>query len=233
MLTHKRNQFGTRRFLSTRQPSEAENEYSIFAFGDLPEADSVAFVDYCLMLVSNLDPKLRALMSDLYKTLTVCPRSPEMRQAGSVSSLPGWVWQDVDPDAHYEEEFPHLITQLVHEFFHTKLNIVEKYIAIWNTDGRVPLLFSPWKDRNRPIRQVIHALMTFSAGGVALKQTLDVPRVATSKIEEWAVDYWRENLSYAKDTEKVLMDSGALTKEGELLVKSIVSNFNSSVSELI
>ncbi|WP_420642435.1 aKG-HExxH-type peptide beta-hydroxylase [Candidatus Leptofilum sp.] len=233
LLAHKRNQLGTRRFLGTRQPSEAENEYSIFEFGDLPETDSVAFVDYCLMLVSNLDLKLRTLMSELYKTLTICPRTPQMRQAGSVSSLPGWVWQDVDPNAHYEEEFPHLITQLVHEFFHTKLNIVEKYAKIWNTDGRTPLLFSPWKDRNRPIRQVIHALMTFSAGGVALKQTLDIPRVSSSRVEGWAVDYWRENLSFAKDTEKVLINSGALTKEGELLVKSIVHNFNLNVSELI
>lgn len=233
LLIHKRNQLGIRRFLSTRQPSEAENEYSIFKFGNLPEANSVAFVDYCLMLVSNLDPNLRGLMNELYRILTVCPRSPEMRQAGSVSSLPGWVWQDVDPNAHYEDEFPHLITQLVHEFFHTKLNILEKYVPIWNTDGRTPLLFSPWKDRKRPIRQVIHALMTFSAGGVALKQILEAPRIATSKIEEWAIDYWRKNLSYAQETEKELINSGALTKDGELLVKSIVSNFDSNVGKLI
>lgn len=233
LLMHKRNQFGTRRFLSTYQPSEAENEYSIFEIGDLPETGSVAFVDYCLMLISNLDPKLRALMSDLYRVLTVCPRSAEMRQAGSVSSLPGWVWQDVDPKAHHEDELPHLMTQLVHEFFHTKLNIVEKYEPIWNTDGRMPLLFSPWKNRDRPIRQVIHALMTFSAGGVALKQILEVTRVATPKIEEWAIDYWSENLSYAKNTEKALINSGALTEKGEILVKSTVANFDSTVSELI
>lgn len=220
---------GIRISIATTQPSVAGNEFHLNEQGNLPSDDASAAIRFCLEILPLLDTNLGAAMSNVMKVFTVVPRySPTMRRAGSVSLFPGWAWQDFDPNADPINEKCHLCVQMVHEFFHTKINLVEKYIALYTTDGNTPEVFSPWKQRKRPLRQVIHALLTFSAGASVWSKLVSSPLPLSEDAYLQAEQYWSETLGFANQAYQDLMETEALTSDGLLLVSTCVDHLSNS-----
>lgn len=227
---------GIRISTAITQPAAAGNEFN---FIEKNYVDSITVVNtrhneirLCLDILPFLDMGLGVSMSRAMKVYTVLPRySPTTRKAGSVSSLPGWAWQDFDSEINRLEERCHLCVQMVHEFFHTKVNLVEKNVRLYTTDGNSPQVFSPWKNRDRPLRQVIHALMTFSAGAAVWAKLLTYPCFSSVNLYSQAESYWVETLGFAHIAYQGLIKSEALTDAGKLLVSACVDNLYSVVKE--
>jgi hypothetical protein len=225
---------GIRISTAITQPAAAGNEFN---FIEKNYVDSITAVNtrhneirLCLDILPFLDMGLGVSMSRAMKVYTVLPRySPTTRKAGSVSLLPGWAWQDFDPEIDRIEERCHLCVQMVHEFFHTKVNLVEKNVRLYTTDGNSPEVFSPWKNRNRPLRQVIHALMTFSAGAAVWAKLLSSPCFSFGKLYSQADSYWVETFNFADVAYQGLINSETLTDAGKLLVSACVDNLHSVV----
>ncbi|MCC3435724.1 MAG: hypothetical protein EAZ39_17225 [Oscillatoriales cyanobacterium] len=225
---------GIRISTAITQPAAAGNEFNFVEKDDLHDVSAVSIrhdeIRLCLDMLPFLDIGLGVSMSRLMKVYTVLPRySPTTRKAGSVSQLPGWAWQDFDPEADRMEERCHLCVQMVHEFFHTKVNLIEKNVRLYTTDGNSPEVFSPWKNRNRPLRQVIHALMTFSAGAAVWAKLVSSPWFSSGKLYSEAESYWVETLGFADIAYQGLIKSEMLTDAGKLLVCACVDNLHSVV----
>jgi hypothetical protein len=225
---------GIRISTAITQPAAAGNEFNFVEKDYVHDFSAVSIrhdeIRLCLDMLGFLDIGLGVSMSRLMKVYTVLPRySPTTRKAGSVSHLPGWAWQDFDPEADRMEERCHLCVQMVHEFFHTKVNLVEKNVRLYTTDGNSPEIFSPWKNRNRPLRQVIHALMTFSAGAVVWAKLVSSPWFSSGKLYSQAESYWVETIEFADIAYKNLVESKILTAAGKNLVSSCVDNLHSVV----
>ena len=222
---------GIRLSTAMTQPSAPGDEFNLIekAYIDYHN-QALATIRFCLDLLTLLNLELGVSMSNLMRLYTVIPsRDSNKRQAGSVSSLLGWAWQDFDPHADILEEQCHLCVQLVHEFFHTKLNLVEKNIPLYTTDGNSPEIFSPWKNRNRPLRQVIHALMTFSAGAAVWTKLIISPWFSSQKIGSQAENYWSETVEFADLAYQGLFNSEVLTDEGKTLISACVEQLKLSV----
>ena len=225
---------GIRISTAITQPAVAGNEFNFIEKNYLHDVSAVSTrhdeIRLCLDMLSFLDMGLGISMSRLMKVYTVLPRySPTTRRAGSVSHLPGWAWQDFDPEADRMEERCHLCVQMVHEFFHTKVNLVEKNVRLYTTDGNSPQVFSPWKNRDRPLRQVIHALMTFSAGAAVWAKLVSSPWFSSAKLYSEAESYWVETLSFADVAYQGLIKSETLTDAGKLLVSACVDNLQLTI----
>jgi hypothetical protein len=225
---------GIRISTAITQPVAAGNEFNFIEKDYLHDVSAVSTrhdeIRLCLDMLSFLDMGLGVSMSRLMKVYTVLPRySPTTRRAGSVSHLPGWAWQDFDPEADRMEEKCHLCVQMVHEFFHTKVNLVEKNVRLYTTDGNSPQVFSPWKNRDRPLRQVIHALITFSAGAAVWAKLVSSPWFSFGKLYLKAESYWLETIEFADIAYKNLVESKTLTAGGKHLVSSCVDNLHSVV----
>lgn len=222
---------GIRISTAITQPAAAGNEFNFIEKDDLHDFSAVATrhdeIRLCLDMLPFLDIGLGVSMSRVMKVYTVLPRySPTTRKAGSVSQLPGWAWQDFDSEADRIEERCHLCVQMVHEFFHTKVNLIEKNVRLYTTDGNSPEVFSPWKNRNRPLRQVIHALMTFSAGAAVWAKLVSSPWFSSGKLYSEAESYWVETLGFADIAYQGLIKSEALTDAGKILVSACVDNLH-------
>jgi hypothetical protein len=225
---------GIRISTAITQPAVAGNEFNFIEKNYLHDVSAVSTrhdeIRLCLDLLSFLDMGLGVSMSRLMKVYTVLPRySLTTRRAGSVSHLPGWAWQDFDPEADRMEEKCHLCVQMVHEFFHTKVNLVEKNVRLYITDGNSPQVFSPWKNRDRPLRQVIHALITFSAGAAVWAKLVSSPWFSSEKLYSEAESYWVETLSFADVAYQGLIKSETLTDAGKLLVSACVDNLQLTI----
>ena len=225
---------GIRISTAITQPAVAGNEFNFIEKNYLHDVSAVSTrhdeIRLCLDMLSFLDMGLGISMSRLMKVYTVLPRySPTTRRAGSVSHLPGWAWQDFDPEADRMEERCHLCVQMVHEFFHTKVNLVEKNVRLYTTDGNSPQVFSPWKNRDRPLRQVIHALMTFSAGAAVWAKLVSSPWFSSAKLYSEAESYWVETLGFADIAYQGLIKSETLTDAGKLLVGACVDNLQLTI----
>jgi hypothetical protein len=225
---------GIRISTAITQPAAAGNEFNFIEKDYVHDVSAVSTrhdeIRLCLDMLSFLDMGLGVSMSRLMKVYTVLPRySPTTRKAGSVSHLPGWAWQDFDPEADRMEERCHLCVQMVHEFFHTKVNLIEKNVRLYTTDGNSPQVFSPWKNRDRPLRQVIHALMTFSAGAAVWAKLVSSPWFSSGKLYSEAESYWVETLGFADIAYQGLIKSEALTDAGKILVSACVDNLHSVV----
>lgn len=225
ILDHHFTSSGIRIFGSANQPSKAGDEFPIMETGKIPDKYAIDFVVCVVNSFANLDKGLFSSVNELMKLFIVVPRlSPHRRKAGSVSSLPGCAWQDFDPESNPLLEFCHLCVQLSHEVFHTKVNLLEETVKLYNGNGLTPELFSPWKDRKRPLRQVIHALITFSVGALVWVKLVESPWVQLNVIQSTAEEYWKENISFAKIAHKNLVDSKALTEEGLTVVNACLEN---------
>ncbi|CAD5945532.1 hypothetical protein NO976_02268 [Planktothrix agardhii] len=225
---------GIRISTAITQPAVAGNEFNFIEKDYLHDVSAVSTrhdeIRLCLDLLSFLDMGLGVSMSRLMKVYTVLPRySLTTRRAGSVSHLPGWAWQDFDPEADRMEEKCHLCVQMVHEFFHTKVNLIEKNVRLYTTDGNSPQVFSPWKNRDRPLRQVIHALITFSAGAAIWAKLVSSPWFSSEKLYSEAESYWVETLSFADIAYQGLIKSEALTDAGKILVIACVDNLQLTI----
>jgi len=230
-LPNKFTRSGIRLSTAMTQPSAAGDEFHLIEKAQIDYYNqALNTICFCLDLLPLLNLELGISMSNLMKLYTVIPsRDPNKRQAGSVSSLLGWAWQDFDPNVDILEEQCHLCVQLVHEFFHTKLNLVEKNIPLYTTDGNSPEIFSPWKNRNRPLRQVIHALMTFSAGAAVWNKLITSLSFSSPKIYSQAEDYWSETIEFANLAYQGLFNSEVLTDAGKTLVSACVEQLNLTV----
>ena len=225
---------GIRISTAITQPAAAGNEFNFIEKDYVHDLSAVTTrhdeIRLCLDMLPFLDIGLGVSMSRLMKVYTVLPRySPTTRKAGSVSHLPGWAWQDFDPEADRMEERCHLCVQMVHEFFHTKVNLVEKNVRLYTTDGNSPEVFSPWKNRDRPLRQVIHALLTFSAGAAVWAKLVSSPWFSSEKLYSEAESYWVETLSFADIAYQGLIKSESLTDAGKVLVSSCVDNLRVTI----
>jgi hypothetical protein len=205
-----------------RQPSRAGGEYTPIENEVPPDSAAVQVVAEVLNHLPLIDPKLSLGYAELMRLVTVVPRSPKYRQAGSVSDLPGWSWQDVELAAESVDERCHLVVQLIHEYFHTKLNLIEQNHRLWCGDGQSDLLYSPWKRRARPIRQVVHALFTFSAGGLVWARLLRLAAVRDQEVHRIGRSYLEENVAAAIQARSALSASGLLTNDGHVLVDTTV-----------
>jgi len=228
-LTDSFTRSGIRISTAITQPASVGNEFNLIEKGEIHDISAINTrhneICLCLDMLPFLDIGLGVSMSRLMKVYTVLPRySPTTRRAGSVSHLPGWAWQDFDSEADPIEERCHLCVQMVHEFFHTKVNLIEKNVHLYTTDGNFSEIFSPWKNRNRPLRQVIHALITFSAGAAVWAKLISSPWFISEKLYSEAELYWAETLSFADIAYKGLIKSEALTDAGKLLVSACVDN---------
>ncbi|MEG4571662.1 HEXXH motif-containing putative peptide modification protein [Microcoleus sp. N3A4] len=225
---------GIRISTAITQPAAAGNEFNFIEKDYVHDISAVTTrhdeIRLCLDMLPFLDIGLGVSMSRLMKVYTVLPRySPTTRKAGSVSHLPGWAWQDFDPEADRMEERCHLCVQMVHEFFHTKVNLVEKNVRLYTTDGNSPEVFSPWKNRARPLRQVIHALLTFSAGAAVWAKLVSSPWFSSEKLYSEAESYWVETLSFTDIAYQGLIKSESLTDAGKVLVSSCVDNLRVTI----
>lgn len=218
---------------SSIQPLSAGNEFSVIEKGQLALPKSIKIAQKALNGLATLDSSLATIMSQIMKLVTIVPRqSLIVRKAGSVSSLPGWAWQDVDPQNSWIDEYCHLSVQLTHEFFHTKVNLLEKTVALYTTDGNSPEIFSPWKNRMRPLRQVIHALMTFSAGAAIWVKLIKSPWLNTKSVYSRAEDYWKKTIKFADKAHKNLVETKMLTPAGLILIDSCISNLRKVINSV-
>lgn len=220
---------GIRISVATTQPVSAGTEFHFSEQGTLPGDDALAAVRSCLDMLPLIDVSLSTAMEGVMKVFTVVPRySLSMRRAGSVSLLPGWAWQDYDSKADPVQEKCHLCVQMVHEFFHTKVNLIERNISLYITDGNTPEVFSPWKQRKRPLRQVVHALLTFSAGASVWAKLVSSPLSLSEDVHLQAERYWNETLSFANLAYQGLIETEALTNAGLRLVSTCIDHLQSS-----
>ncbi|MGB3559275.1 MAG: HEXXH motif-containing putative peptide modification protein, partial [Geitlerinemataceae cyanobacterium] len=220
---------GIRISTAMNQPAVAGNEFNLIEKNYIDDLAAVNNrhneIRFCLDLLPLLDMGLSISINRVMKVYTVLPRySPTTRKAGSVSLLPGWAWQDFDSEIDRLEERCHLSVQMVHEFFHTKVNLVEKHVRLYTTDGNSPQVFSPWKNRYRPLRQVIHALMTFSAGAAVWAKLISFPWLSFEKLSWQAENYWVETLRFADLAYQDLIMSEALTDAGKILITACIDN---------
>lgn len=227
---------GIRISTAITQPAAAGNEFNFIEKDYVHDVSAVTTrhdeIRLCLDMLGFLGIGLGVSMSRVMKVYTVLPRySPTTRKAGSVSQLPGWAWQDFDPEADRMEERCHLCVQMVHEFFHTKVNLIEKNVRLYTTDGNSPEVFSPWKNRARPLRQVIHALLTFSAGAAVWAKLVSSPWFSSEKLYSEAESYWVETLGFADIAYQGLIKSEALTDAGKVLVSAGVDRLYSVIKE--
>jgi len=221
---------GMRVSRAAAQPLRAGDEFQIVESGQLPSPYAESTVCEALDYITSLDKSLCACLTKAMKLVTVVPRhNTNTRKSSSVSSLPGWAWQDVNLEADRLLEHCHLCMQLVHEFFHTKLNLVEKGVRLYVTDGNSPEVFSPWKDRKRPLRQVIHALLTFCAGAITCAKLITAAKTNVKSLYPIAEACWSETITFSEEARRSLIETGALTSDGKLLVDSCVDNLHSVV----
>ncbi len=224
--------WGIRVSVAASQPSVQGEEFHIIQDGFLPGFEHRQRILDVLNGMVFIDHWLAVSMANLMSLYTVVPRKPELRQAGSVSSVPGWAWQDIDAGAEYDLEYGHLSVQMVHEFFHTKLYLIEKNIPLYVGGGNNVTLFSPWKQRARPLRQVLHALFTFSAGAAVWMKLLDVESLDRRVLLPIAEEYCKENMGFAFQAQEDLYKLGSLTPEGKEFVEQCVFNLKQVVSPL-
>lgn len=216
--------WGIRVSVAASQPSNQGDEFQLVQAGTLPAPIQRQRILDVLNGILLVDYGLAISMSSLMRLYTVVPKKPALRQAGSVSSVPGWAWQDIDPVEDYDIEYSHLSVQMVHEFFHTKLYLIENSIPLYQGNGNEVTLFSPWKQRARPLRQVLHALYTFSAGAAVWMKLIELPFLKQKAILPIAEKYCRENLEFALSAQSALLELNSLTPKGKEFVENCVHN---------
>jgi hypothetical protein len=221
---------GIRVSRAAAQPLKAGDEFQIIESGQLPSSYAASSVCEALDHIASLDESLCACLTTSMKLVTVVPRhNMNTRKSSSVSSLPGWAWQDVDLESDRLVEHCHLCMQLVHEFFHTKVNLLEKGVRLYVTDGNSPEVFSPWKNRKRPLRQVVHALVTFCAGAITCAKLITAANTNVEKLYPVAEACWTETIAFSKEAHRSLTETRALTSHGKLLVDTCIDNLHSVV----
>lgn len=223
---------GIRISVSCGQPSKAGREFILIGAGQLPSVTTVGRIKRVLDDIQCLSPELGVQMSDLMRLYSICRSRAGYRQAGSVSNLPGWAWQDVLENEQWSsEEACHLTVQMVHEFFHTKVNLIERISKLYKTDGQTPLIYSPWKRRVRPLRQVVHAMVTFLAGGAVWSRLIRLSQYA--HLTTSAMNYVVSNFKYALQSKEELLRCGILTLDGETLIEACLQNFVAETRSLL
>ena len=232
LYSHGLTTLGIRLSIRATQPSDTGNEFQVIETGIAPQNATINIVKNVLEGLKFLSLTLSLSISQVMKVYAVCPRTSSARKAGSVSVLPGCAWQDVDLVANPVIEYCHLSAQIVHEYFHTKLNLIEQSTKLYFGDGQLPEVFSPWKNRMRPLRQVIHALFTFSAGAEVYVRLMECGYANTQDAQEHARLYLIENMQFAEIGCKELFNSEGLTGDGKELVSACVDNLRSVVKRV-
>jgi len=226
---------GVRVSSADRQPCDDRRDN----FPQLVQETVTDGVHGCVVVRDAVDQILRfsvalsETLSDVNPLVTACKSEGAVRHSGTVSAMPGWCWTDfrVGPKSS-DEEGLYLSTVIVHEFFHTKLNLVERYVPLYaSPPGLLPELFSPWKQRLRPIRQVVHALVTFSAAAMTWSRILDLSFV-TKSVRSFAAAEIRRTTAACDATIRDLRDSDALTPFGLALVSECYSRLCRSAAKV-
>ena len=230
-VLHEYSILGTRLAPATKQPSSVGGEFRLVEKPECIDRAALTRLRDTVDLLSVLDSGLGLSYGAIMSLVTVVPRAPEHRQAGSVSGLPGWCWQDADNDPEPQRECAHLLVQLVHEYFHSRLNLIERFIPLFEGNGQSPLLWSPWKQTLRPARQVLHALFTFTAGVHVWQRALEQSILTGEAIRAQCDAYVQTHSGYAWDVGPRLLKGSALSSDGKDLVRGILERLRTARPE--
>ena len=128
--------------------------------------DSAVSADICVLgqawhLVYALWPELSFSVGHLVRCLHLLKApSPEVDCSYSRPDLPFSVFLSV-PDAGSPARVERSTEALVHETMHLQLSLVERRIPLIEPSRRETVAFSPWRNCERNVQGVLHALYVF------------------------------------------------------------------------
>ncbi len=106
---------------------------------------------------------------------------------------------------------------ILHETMHLKLTLIEKIVLLVKPNTRC-LYYSPWRDKVRPVRGVLHGLFVFRSIGEFYKELYKMNKLLEAE------DYLGTRISQIKNEIELLKDFPAslgLTEAGANLVTSL------------
>ena len=113
-----------------------------------------------------------------------------------------------------------LAEDLVHESVHIRLHEIESRSTLVTKSGQAERFYSPWRREWRPLRGLLHAVCTFTAGAMFFDRMRNGPWTATRK--RWlARRLLEENASVAMslDVLEAASRRGLLTSAGRQVVR--------------
>ena len=108
---------------------------------------------------------------------------------------------------------------LVHETMHLQLSLVERRIQLMESDRAETMAFSPWRDSERNVQGVLHALHVFVVVQSLWKRAARrAPRGIDRDFAEARVRDIRDEVARARR----LVASPGLSREGRELVRRLL-----------
>ena len=95
-------------------------------------------------------------------------------------------------------------------------------------DGQTNLLWSPWKKRERPVRQVLHALFTFTSGVHVWRRATERSLFSDEASLERCEAYIATHTAFAIEIAPRLLSGDYLTPSGEAIVRGVVDRLSQS-----
>ncbi len=120
---------------------------------------------------------------------------------------------------------PDLAATMVHEFQHSKLNVLERWAPLCEVGGPARY-FAPWRPDPRPLRALLHGAYAF----VAVAQTWHALRAAP----EWEQSATRRFAYVRAELDRACADlafAPGLTRAGELLTERLGRTVNALLDE--
>ena len=153
--------------------------------------------------------------------------SPEVDCSYSRPDLPFSVFVSV-PDCGAQARIERLTEALVHEAMHLQLSLIERLVPLISSNRTNAVAFSPWRDRARPVRGVLHALYVFAVlqrlWRCAIRKT---PSGLDRGFAEARVRAIHEEVGKARH----LAGSPGLTREGRQLVQQLLAPGGASADD--
>jgi HEXXH motif-containing protein len=125
------------------------------------------------------------------------------------------------PDTDEAYAVPRLAESIIHEAMHLQLTLIESIVPLINSTTQTA--FSPWKQSERPVQGLLHALYVFAVISEALNSLVDlVPGIADHAA--------RRCLQIAEEVAVMGDGRGALTDAGVALWDRLTRRVNESAS---
>ena len=145
--------------------------------------------------------------------------SPEVDCSFSRPDLPFSVFLSV-PDHGTHARIERVTEALVHETMHLQLSLLERRIPLVESDRPETVTFSPWRNCERNVQGVLHALHVFVIVQRLWKRAAQrTPRGLNRRFAEARVRAVRDEVARAQ----LLPASPGLTQEGRQLVRQLLA----------
>ena len=153
--------------------------------------------------------------------------SPEVDCSFSRPDLPFSVFLSV-PDHGTHARIERVTEALVHETMHLQLSLLERRIPLVESDRPEAVTFSPWRNCERNVQGVLHALHVFVIVQRLWKRAVQrTPRGLDRRFAEARVRAVRDEVARAQ----LLPASPGLTQEGRQLVRQLLALGGASLGD--